>query len=73
MCLPYAVVHCKLDSGVWHIDDHDDTVMDFTILTRACNKNIMDWDMRVRSKKHSMISCEHLFLLFLLLLLLLLQ
>ena len=23
--MPYALVHCKLGSGVWHNDDHDDT------------------------------------------------
>ena len=36
------------------------TVIDFIILTKAHNKNMLDWDTRVRSKKHNMISYEHL-------------
>jgi len=56
----YAVVQCKLGGGVWHNDDHDDTLptmVRFIILTRACNKNMTDWDMRVWSKKQRVISC----------------
>jgi len=45
------------------------TMMDFIILTRACNKIIMDWDMRVRTKKNCMISYEHLTAIYCILLL----